>query len=403
MGRSPDDAADTTLALREYDTKCLDPSEIPDGLGEYLHEHYGTEVTVEFPSPKTDGYWEFTNQGYAGRVQLPEGWTLLLEPKISLATLFGMLEYAYDLDSTRFLGGVYDAGSIEGFFDRVANILAKNVVRRSNEGFHKEYVERDEASTFVKGKIDIQRTVREPWTPEVHQQVRELTADIEDNRILLWTLHTVLASGLQHENTRATVRDAYRTLEPVASLREYAASDCTGREYRRLNSDYELMHALCHLILDNSGPTRDLGRHRMIPFIVELPTLYERFVARWLDANLPSGYRAEAQQSMTLDDTTDLSFDIDLVFRKHGEPVAVADTKYKDAGTPNTDDVAQVIAYAQRMGTEDALLVYPTDLDAEVDFRVGDTRVRALSFRIDESIEQGGTRFRNDLLAIVDR
>jgi 5-methylcytosine-specific restriction enzyme subunit McrC len=389
------------LELLEYDSERRDPNDFPGELGSHIYENYNTEVAVEFPSPRTEGQWVFTNQGYAGRVQLPDGWTMLLKPKISITTLFGMMEYAYDVGSARFLEGVYDADSIEGFFDRVANILARNIIRRSNEGFHKEYVEREETSAFVRGDIDIQRTVRKPWTPKVHQRVRELTADIEDNQILLWTLRTVLSSDLRRESTRTTVRHAYRALEPVTSLQEFTASDCTGREYRRLNSDYEFMHTLCYLILNNSGPTRNLGRHRMIPFIVEMPTLYERFVARWLDAHLPSGYRVEAQKTVRLDEATNISFDLDLVFWQDGEVIAVADTKYKDTRKSSTDDVAQVVAYAEQMGTDEAILIYPTDLDVNADFQVGEVRVRDRQFRLDGTIDQMGKDFMSDLLSVV--
>lgn len=382
------------IELPEYDSKEYAPGDIPDGLGEHLYEIHGTEVAVEFPSPKTEGNWVFENQGYAGRIELPDGWSLLLEPKVSLKNLFGMLEYAYDLDSARFLEGTYDAGSIEGFFDRVVRILAQNVIRRSNEGFFKEYVERKESSTFVRGKLDIQKTAREPWKPEVHQRVRELTADIEDNQIILWTLSKVLSNDLCRDDTRTIVRHAYRALEPITSLQEFTASDCTGRNYRRLNSDYEFMHALCRMILDNTGPTRDLGRNQMIPFVVEMPTLYERFVARWLSTHLSGDYRVESQKTVRLDDGTGLSFDIDLVFRRpDGDVAAIADTKYKNQTKPKPEDVAQVVAYAERMGTENAFLVYPTELGTDVDFYVGDTRVRDLHFELDDDLDANGERF----------
>lgn len=401
MSQMNESEYEKVLELSEYDPKRYDPGEFPDGLGTYIYEHYSSEVAVEFPSSKTGGQWVFTNQGYAGRVQLPNGWVMSLEPKVSLTDLFGMMEYAYDLESVRFLEGVYDAGSIEGIFDRVATILAQNIIRRSNEGFHKEYVDRELTSTFVRGKIDIQQTVRKAWMPSVHQRVRELTADIEDNQILLWTLHTILSSSFYREDTRTVVRRAYRTLEPVATLQEYTASDCLGHEYRRLNSDYESMHSLCHLILDNSGPTRDLGQHKMTPFIINMPTLYERFVARWLDTHLPHEYQVESQKTVLLDDVTNLSFDIDLVFRQGDEVVAVADTKYKDAGKPTTDDVAQVVAYADRMATDEAILVYPTELDTDVEFQVGNVQVRDLQFRLDDDLNEMGERFIDELMATV--
>jgi 5-methylcytosine-specific restriction enzyme subunit McrC len=390
------------LTLAEYDEVRIPPEDLPDGLGDHIYENYSNEVSVTYPSPKTDGQWEFINQGYAGRVELPERWTLQLDPKVNLDNLFGMLEYAYDLVSAQFLEGVYDADSIEGFFDRVANILAQNVIRRSNEGYHKEYVEREEESTFVRGKIDVQRTARKPWKPEVHTQYRELTPNIEDNQILLWTLFRILSSNLSRPDTRKNVRRAYRSLANIADLQEFTASDCVGREYRRLNSDYEFMHALCRLILDNSGPTQDVGEHQMVPFTVEMPTLYERFVARWLRDHIPTDYGVESQKRVTLDHGTGLSFNIDLVITCGGDSVCVADTKYKDASVPSTEDVSQVVAYAEAVGTEEAFLVYPSDIRADFDLTVGDIRVRSLKFALDDDLEANGNEFREELLAALN-
>ncbi|PSQ55993.1 restriction endonuclease [Halobacteriales archaeon SW_8_68_21] len=389
------------ITLPEYRTKSYAPDDIPDGLGEYILENYESEVETEPPSIKTSGNWEFTNQGYAGRLTTPDDWSIQLEPKVDLQNIFGMMEYAYDLDSARFLEGAYDAGSIQEFFDKVVSILAENVIKRSNQGFHKEYIKQEEESQFVRGKIDIQKTAQKPWKPEAHTKYRELTANIEDNQILLWTLFRTLSSESLSEGTLNKVRRGVRELQNIAELEEYTANDCVGREYQRLNSDYEFMHSLCRLILDNSGPTRETGEYEMIPFLVEMPTLYERFVARWFKQNIPAEYRVEPQKSVTLDERTGLSFDIDIVVYKDDEVVAVADTKYKIPSNPSTDDVSQIISYAERMDTENAFLVYPQSLSAEFDFTVGDIRIRDLQFRVDDELERNGRRFRDSILSAI--
>ncbi|UVE49653.1 McrC family protein [Haloferax larsenii] len=392
-----------TIELPEYDPKEYDLGELPDHVLETIYEQYGEQVNVEWPSPKTDGKWVLKNDGYAGRVLLDDGWTLVLEPKVSLSNIFGMLEYAYDLESAEFLEGVYDADSIEGFFDRVASILAKNVERRSNQGFHKEYVEKQEESSFVRGKIDLQKTVREPWKPEVHQTYRDLTADIEDNQILLWTLWKVLSSGLLREETRKQVRRAVRSLREIATLQEFTANDCTGRTYRRLNSDYEFMHSLCYLLLDNSGPTREMGEQEMRPFSVDMPRLYERFVARWLKEHVPQSYEVQSQKTVTIHESPSIQFDIDLVIKYNGNVVAVADTKYKERTRPDTDDIAQVVAYAEYYGTENAFLIYPEDLQTDFDVAVGDVHVQDLQFRLGGDLEANGSTFRSDILRAIRR
>lgn len=390
--------ASKVIELPEYEPKRFTESELPEHVLGEIRSQYEKQVDINWLSPSVDETWELVNDGYAGRVNLPDDWTLVLEPKVTLSNLFGMLEYAYDLESAEFLEGTYDADSIEGFFDRVANILAQNVIRRSNQGFHKQYISKDENSEFVRGKIDVEKTAREPWKPKVHQTRRDLTADIEDNRILLWTLWKVLSSDLLQDQTRTKVRRAVRSLQDIASLQEYTASDCTGRSYRRLNSDYDFMHSLCYLLLDNSGPTRERGEHQMVPFTVDMPTLYERFVARWLSDHLPSPFNVQAQQTISVHSSPSIQFDVDLVIRRDGEVIAVADTKYKQRSQPDTSDIEQVVAYAESFGVEEAYLVYPEDLSTDFEFNVGEIRVRDLQFYVDGDLAANGDRFKNELM-----
>jgi 5-methylcytosine-specific restriction enzyme subunit McrC len=395
------DEFEKKITLPEYRTKSYAPDDIPNGLGEHILKNYDSEVETDPPSIKTDGEWEFTNQGYAGRLTLPEDWSLQLEPKIDPQSIFGMMEYAYDLDSARFLEGAYDAGSVQEFFDKVASILAENVIKRSNQGFHKEYVKQEEESQFIRGKIDVQKTAQKPWKPEVHTRYRGLTADIEDNRILLWTLFITLNNESLSTDALNKIRRGVRELQNITELEEYTVNDCTEREYRRLNSDYRFMHSLCRLILDNRGPISEIGEYQMIPFVVEMSTLYERFVAQWLKQNIGSEYRVEPQKSVTLNERTGLSFDIDIVLYQHNEVVAVADTKYKIPSSPSTGDVSQIVSYAERMGTKNAFLIYPKALNTRFNFTIGDVRIRDLQFSADGGIENSGRRFRDSILGII--
>jgi 5-methylcytosine-specific restriction enzyme subunit McrC len=96
-----------------------------------------------------------------------------------------------------------------------------------------------------------------------------------------------------------------------------------------------------------------------------------------------------------VDETSGLYFDIDLVLRdtSTGEILCVLDTKYKDTTTPATDDVAQIVAYAEKMRCHEAVLVYPRDLPQPFKARVSDIRVRALALSVDGNVEEAGHRF----------
>jgi 5-methylcytosine-specific restriction enzyme subunit McrC len=178
---------------------------------------------------------------------------------------------------------------------------------------------------------------------------------------------------------------------------------CVARSYNRLNADYEPMHALCRFFLENSGPTHERGDRSMLPFLVNMSRLYELFVSEWLSAHLPDAICLMPQERAYLDETSVLYFDIDLVLRdaSTGEILCVLDTKYKDTTTPATDDVAQIVAYAEKMGCQEAILVYPRGLPQPFEARVGDIRVRSLSFSIDEDMNEAGNRFMRTLLKDV--
>ena len=97
----------------------------------------------------------------------------------------------------------------------------------------------------------------------------------------------------------------------------------------------------------------------------------------------------------------DLQFRIDLLVTDSakGNVLAVVDTKYKVPDSPSTDDVSQVVAYAEAKGCQEAVLVYPISLRRPLDTRIGKIRVRTLAFRLDGDLDTNGLSFVRDLLS----
>jgi hypothetical protein len=82
-----------------------------------------------------------------------------------------------------------------------------------------------------------------------------------------------------------------------------------------------------------------------------------------------------------------------------GKALAVIDTKYKVPDSPSTDDVAQVVAYAEAKGCHEAALVYPARLLRPLNTRIGEIRVRTLTFSLDGDLDQNGAAFVRELLS----
>ncbi|MBW7882763.1 MAG: restriction endonuclease [Caldilineaceae bacterium] len=385
------------IELQEYGSVQLPDGALSDEAAVMLHRHYAAQISLAPPSFLTNRCWQLTAQGYVGFIPVTPDLGISLKPKVPIANLFRMLEVAYSLREFRVFEGLVGVASLTDFYEHLAIILSRRVLDRCRRGIYREYVPYAETLPYMRGQLNLQPMLRAPWRVEIPCRYEEHTADIEENRILAWTLHRILRSGLCQE-TRAlpSVRRAYRAMQQTVKLEPYGARSCVNRLYNRLNSDYHPMHALCYFFLDQSGPSHELGQDNMLPFLVDMPRLYERYVAEWLKRKLGDQFAVKAQERYAIDPGANLHFDIDLVVeeRASGQVRWVMDTKYKaPSGGPASDDVQQVVAYAEAKGAREAILIYPKPLANPLNQRIGDVRVRTLTFSVEDELHEASQRF----------
>ena len=392
------------LHLAEHESRSLAKDAFTDKWARYLWEHYPDQIDIDEPSLKTGDQWKLTSQGWVGYIPLTDGAGLTLEPKVPLQNIFRMLEYAYRLRSFRILDELMDAGSLQDFFERLANILADRILDRVRKGLFRTYRSRRERLPYLRGRIDIAQAVSTPWQLRFPCRYREHTGDVEDNQILMWTLDRLARSGIRRDDVRASIRKAHHALQGAVTVTPFSPRDCTGRTYNRLNQDYDVLHALCRFFLENTGPTHMAGDHGMVPFLVNMDRLFELFVAEWMKVHLPNQWSLEAQDRVTVGSSAELRFDIDLVVRAAGtaDVACVLDTKYK-SGKPTPADVAQVVAYAELRHTTDAVLIYPVRLDSALTADIGSIGVRSVSFSLDGDLGEAGQKFLTAILPVDAR
>jgi 5-methylcytosine-specific restriction enzyme subunit McrC len=383
------------LTLREYERFALPQNALEEPLAELLWQRYGNQVDVEPPTFRNGFQWELVSKGWVGHIPLTPDLHLALEPKLPIANLFRMLEYAYRLlDLPR---GIVSTDSLQELFENVAIILARRVLERARKGLYRAYVPYEERMDYVRGRMDVRRMAQTPWDASVACRYQQHTADIEDNHIIAWTLYSIVRSNLCSEERQSVVRQAFRQLQHLTSVQRASASGCLGRNYHRLNDDYRLLHGLCHFFLDNSGPTHQYGKHTMMPFMVNMARLFEEFVARWLAAHLPWNWRLETQYRVPLDQAGAMHFDIDLVLWdvQSDRPICVLDTKYKTAET--SPDISQIISYAEAVGCRHAILIYPMPLKEPLEGRAGDIRFRSMTFDLNTDLDGAGKALVDEL------
>lgn len=389
------------VTLREHET-----TELPDDtkigmIGEFLYSNYRKTVTVDPPSFKNNYTWQLTPQGWAGFIPVSPDLGVRLEPKVPLYNLFRMLEYAYNLQELQFLSSFHVA-SIEDFYEQLATILARRVMRRSRQGLYRAYVPRSDSPPYIRGQLDVQEMARAPWQVKHRCHYEEHTVDVTDNQIPEHTLRVVARTHMYSEERRLIVHRAYQCLQGLITPRHVSPQECIGRHYTRLNQDYAPIHALCRFFLENTGPTHEAGSRTMLPFLVYMPHVFEQFVAQWLKHHLPERYEATPQERLNFGTHQQLFFDVDLVLRDATtrEVLAVLDTKYKYHDQPQGGDVAQVVAYAEAYECDHSILIFPHNNIQPLHERVGNKYVQTGYFALDQDIEIAGRNFLDQLSPI---
>ncbi len=187
------------ISITEYQPALLPQDELPATVGEAIWRDFADKVRVEFPSPKTGMMWRLTAVGWVGFLPVTDDFGLRLEPRIELGNLFRMLEYAYQLRSFHFLDGLVDCATLEEFYERLANILAKRILDRARKGLYCSYVSESDRLPYIRGRIDVRDAARSPWSVCLNCHFEEHTADVEENQILAWTLGRIAHSHMCSE------------------------------------------------------------------------------------------------------------------------------------------------------------------------------------------------------------
>jgi 5-methylcytosine-specific restriction enzyme subunit McrC len=246
----------------------------------------------------------------------------------------------------------------------LAQALVDTTRTALKRGLVKGYMPREEQGHVVRGRWDIARqlTVRPGIPIPLELTFDEFTEDVPENRIL----HTAIRRIAKSEALSGQVAQDLDRLLPlfadVAVLTAGAIVPATRRT--RLNAHYSPALAIARLILEASSWAHAEGRTRGRSFLVDMPRVFERFVGIALTSRLASqGLTVELQDSdWRLDRDRRVILRPDIVISRNGEPVTVADTKYKvwgaSAGSPSNDNVYQALAYAIALGVPESHLIY---------------------------------------------
>ena len=201
---------------------------------------------------------------------------------ILIKNIYYMLSYAFQVLKQK----DYEDVAAEDF-DEVhklfAAILCKGVSRLLKQGLHKEYIIHTEDLTSMRGKLDINGTIRNKMQKKqlLSCEYDELSANNIYNQIIKTTMYSLIrVDEVKHEH-KETLKKLIAGFGSVDIISKDKIKWNTLSYYRN-NQNYEMLLNICYLVLNEMIQTTDKGEYKLMAFSDEqMQTLYEKFILEY--------------------------------------------------------------------------------------------------------------------------
>lgn len=271
----------------------------------------------------------------------------------------------------------------------LAAALHRSVESASRRGLLKGYRSTEDTSYVVRGRWDVARQLqRRPGSPlPLEIRYDDFTEDILENQILRTALRSVLRFEAISGALRQRLLAQLETFSEVGLLPSGAKVPHVLMTSR--NAHYAPALAVSRWILEATSWAHEAGAERGSTFLVNMAEVYERFVGEALRSALqPMNIDVRLQDpGWSLDVGGAVRMRPDLVLKKGGQTLTVADTKYKvwgaASGSPPNADIYQALAYAIGAGVDEAHLIYVSGDVAPRTYDILDAGKRVVAHAID--------------------
>ena len=283
---------------------------------------------------------------------------------IRIQNIYHMLAYAFQVLREQ---GYRDVATEE--FDNTAElcaaILARGISSQLKRGLGREYVDKTEALSSLRGKIEVTESVktRSVLRRQMVCSYDEISVDTTMNRILKATCVLLLRSDID----KARKKELKRMLVFFSDVDDInlATVDWHMR-FNRNNQTYRMLMNVCWLVAKGLLQTQTDGSSRLMDFLDEqhMSRLYEKFILEYYRHEHPELNASASYISWALDDGFDdmlpaMKSDITL---SHRGDILIIDAKYYehsgttqqqfDKHTVHSNNLYQIFTYVKNKEAE---------------------------------------------------
>lgn len=248
------------------------------------------------------------------------------------------------------------------------SIFADKVIKTYSTKMNREYIEIEENSSFVKGKIDFNKSMRLNVMRKDLHYINFQSYEIDNliNNIIKTVILKLLTVTNQSDN-RKNLKKALMNLDDAKEIQ--LSSELFDRVvFTRLNCDFQTVFEMAKMFYLNIQPENYSGNDSVISFLIPVNKLFEHYLYKILKRF--EGYdivhEGTSPFARTEAGTNVLTIKPDVLVYKDNKIKYIADAKYKDPffdGQNYTDikreDIYQVFAYAKSYGLNEVALIYP--------------------------------------------
>lgn len=268
----------------------------------------------------------------------------------------------------------------ENIYDLLSEILIKGIEIQLKRGLYKEYLPIEEPLSVVRGKIDINESIKLKTrnSMQLYCQYDEFSSNTTLNQILKAVCKLLMKCPKLSKEKRSKLKVLWGYFQEVDEI-SLKTVQWSKLHYHKNNLTYKMLMNICYLIVEGLLVTEETGKNKFLTFIKDkqMAALYEKFVYEFFKQECP---QLEVRHQEQIKWDTDDGY-IDLLPTMHsditltkGRHKLIIDTKfyrqmmqksfYSENKSFISSNLYQIYAYVKnssfnKVGDVSGMLLYP--------------------------------------------